>query len=292
MALSGVRSSWDMLARNSDLCRLATSSWLEQRRAFWMASADWVAKVRSSSMVSGGKSPGAFRVTARPPSRRPSRSMGTASSARMPASIRVSRSRPSYAPATVMSGTCAGSSVTAVRPTHALAFADPRGAPSLGERAAPACPVAARCTNSSARLVVLEDDAAVQPRELDGARDDGREHRLQVERRADGLADLAERGELAHGAGELGRARLQLAEQARVLDGDDRLVGERLEQRDLGSEKRAGAVPDGPADDADDLVLPEHRTDRERQPRSGVPRDRRSAILSALDVTTCSTSAI
>ena len=25
-ALSGVRSSWDMLARNSDLCRLATSS--------------------------------------------------------------------------------------------------------------------------------------------------------------------------------------------------------------------------------------------------------------------------
>ncbi len=27
MALSGVRSSWDMLARNSDLCRLAASSW-------------------------------------------------------------------------------------------------------------------------------------------------------------------------------------------------------------------------------------------------------------------------
>src|SRR5262245_6338531 len=27
MAFSGVRSSWDMLARNSDLCWLATSSW-------------------------------------------------------------------------------------------------------------------------------------------------------------------------------------------------------------------------------------------------------------------------
>ena len=27
MAFSGVRSSWDMLARNSDLCRLAASSW-------------------------------------------------------------------------------------------------------------------------------------------------------------------------------------------------------------------------------------------------------------------------
>ena len=27
MALSGVRSSWDILARNSDLWRLAASSW-------------------------------------------------------------------------------------------------------------------------------------------------------------------------------------------------------------------------------------------------------------------------
>ena len=27
MAFSGVRSSWDMLARNSDLWRLAASSW-------------------------------------------------------------------------------------------------------------------------------------------------------------------------------------------------------------------------------------------------------------------------
>ena len=50
-ALSGVRSSCDMLARNSDLCRLATSSSALLRsssrnsRALWMASADWLAKV-------------------------------------------------------------------------------------------------------------------------------------------------------------------------------------------------------------------------------------------------------
>ena len=92
MALSGVRSSWDMLARNSDLWRLATSSW-RKRRAFWMASADCVAKVRSRSTVSGGKSPGVFRLTTRLPIRWPSRSMGTASSARTPDSTRLSRSR-------------------------------------------------------------------------------------------------------------------------------------------------------------------------------------------------------
>ena len=57
IALSGVRSSCDMLARNSDLCWLAISSCRllssisRNSRAFWMASADWVAKVSSSSTV-------------------------------------------------------------------------------------------------------------------------------------------------------------------------------------------------------------------------------------------------
>ena len=51
IALSGVRSSWDMLARNSDLWRLAASIWRllssisRNSRAFWIAKADWVAKV-------------------------------------------------------------------------------------------------------------------------------------------------------------------------------------------------------------------------------------------------------
>ena len=71
IALSGVRSSWDMFARNSDLCRLAASSsrllssisW--KSRAFWIARADWVAKVLSSSTTSGGNSPGRLPVDAR-----------------------------------------------------------------------------------------------------------------------------------------------------------------------------------------------------------------------------------
>ena len=49
--------------------------------------------------------------------------------------------------------------------------------------------------------VVLEHDAAIQAGELHGAGDDGRQHRLQVERRADRLAHLAERGELARPSG-------------------------------------------------------------------------------------------
>jgi hypothetical protein len=46
IAFSGVRSSWDMFARNSDLCWLATSSSRllssisRKSRAFWMARAD------------------------------------------------------------------------------------------------------------------------------------------------------------------------------------------------------------------------------------------------------------
>ena len=64
IALSGVRSSWDMLARNSDLCWLATSSCRllssisRNSRAFWMARADWVAKVLRSSTTSAVNSPG------------------------------------------------------------------------------------------------------------------------------------------------------------------------------------------------------------------------------------------
>ena len=51
MALSGVRSSWLMLARNCDLCSLASascrllSSISLNSRAFWIASTDWAAKV-------------------------------------------------------------------------------------------------------------------------------------------------------------------------------------------------------------------------------------------------------
>src|SRR5207247_1243918 len=73
--LRGVRSSCDMFARNSDLCRSAISSWRllssisRNSRAFWMASADWLANVLRSSMTAGGNSPGVFLLTVSPPIR-------------------------------------------------------------------------------------------------------------------------------------------------------------------------------------------------------------------------------
>ena len=72
IALSGVRSSCDMLARNSLLCRLATSSCRplssisRKSRAFWMASADCVAKVLRRSITCGANSPAVFRFMIEP----------------------------------------------------------------------------------------------------------------------------------------------------------------------------------------------------------------------------------
>ena len=122
-ALSGVRSSCDMFARNSDLWRSATSSWRlfssisRNSRAFWMASADWVPKVFSSSTVSGGNSPGVLRLTTRPPTIWLSRKIGTASSARKPACTSASRMGPVYMPGTVISANCTGWRVSAARPS-------------------------------------------------------------------------------------------------------------------------------------------------------------------------------
>ena len=64
MALSGVRSSWDMLARNYDLCRLAASSsrpvfcTRSNNRVLSIASTDWLANVWSRSTSGCGYSPG------------------------------------------------------------------------------------------------------------------------------------------------------------------------------------------------------------------------------------------
>ena len=92
MAFSGVRSSWDILARNSDLCRLATSSTALCRSscrcscALIKASADWLANVSSRSQISCGMCPGCRRRQTSAPMMRPSRSMGTATRERQPPS--------------------------------------------------------------------------------------------------------------------------------------------------------------------------------------------------------------
>ena len=59
------------------------------------------------------------------------------------------------------------------------------------------------------------------------------EHRLEVKRGADRLTDFAQRFQLTNRVRQLARPRLQFFEQTDVFDGDDRLIGEGLEQRDL-----------------------------------------------------------
>ena len=108
-------------------------------------------------------------------------------------------------------------------------------------------------------LVVLVDRAPVGAGELTGARDDRVEHRLDVQRRADGAADLAQRRELLHRARQLGRPLPQLVEQADVLDGDHRLVGERLEKRDLLGREGMDLGPPSDEDDAQRRALAQQR---------------------------------
>src|SRR5262249_61400415 len=82
-------------------------------------------------------------------------------------------------------------------------------------------------------LVVLPDGAARGSSKLVGPRDDGLEHRLEIEGRAQSATDVAQGGQLLDRMGELRRARFQLLEQANVLDGDDRLIREGLHELDL-----------------------------------------------------------
>ena len=88
---------------------------------------------------------------------------------------------------------------------------------------------------------------------------DGVQHRLEVRGRArDDSQDLGGGGLLLERLGQLAVARLQLGEQADVLDRDDRLVGEGLEQRDLLVGERANLLATD-EDGADGRAVAEQR---------------------------------
>src|SRR5437762_1953069 len=83
------------------------------------------------------------------------------------------------------------------------------------------------------RLVVLEDGTAVHAGKLVGPGDNGPQHRLQIERRADRLPDLAQRLEFSYRSRQLRGPRVEFREEPHILDRNHRLIGEGLEQRDL-----------------------------------------------------------
>ena len=97
MALSGVRSSWLMLARNCDLCWLAISSWRlfswisVNRRTFSMAITAWAAKASRSSIWRGVKGPGSILRKPMLPIAVSSRSIGATRAARKPYSLAIAR---------------------------------------------------------------------------------------------------------------------------------------------------------------------------------------------------------
>ena len=118
-----------------------------------------------------------------------------------------------------MSATSTGSRITPARP---IAPSPSRiGAARRTSRCSGVMLVRGPRVEGLGGLVELVDDPAVAAGELDRAADDGRQHGVEVERGADGLADLAERPELADRARQIPRPRLELLEQADVLDGDD-----------------------------------------------------------------------
>ena len=71
---------------------------------------------------------------------------------------------------------------------------------------------------------------------------DGFEHRLEIQRRINRLANLAERLQLANGFCKLACPRLHLVEQPHVFDRDHRLVGEGREELDLFVRERINAA--------------------------------------------------
>jgi len=106
-------------------------------------------------------------------------------------------------------------------------------------------------------VVMDVDRAGLGAGELGRLGHDRVEHGLEVERRVDCLADLAQRPQLLHRLPELVRSGAQFGEQANVLDGDDGLAGEVRDQLDLlvGERPHLLAVNH---DRADQLPLLEH----------------------------------
>jgi hypothetical protein len=101
------------------------------------------------------------------------------------------------------------------------------------------------------------DRGAVGPRELGGPRHDRIQYRLQVEGRADRPTDFSQGLQFVHRSAQFTRPCLQLGEQPHVLDGDHRLVGEGLEERDLLRRERPW-LDTSNVDRANNTALAEH----------------------------------
>ena len=249
-----------MLARNSDLCRLATSSSARlvssspKRRALTMASPDWLANVRSSSGVSASKPPLDRFLITRAPTSRSRRTSGTASSERQPSSCSTSRcSSRGTVPEVgdLERGALRRRASDRRGGTRDAQVAQP-GGQRLGAAGGRPHPEAVL------GRVVLHDRAAVGAGEPYGAAHDLGEDLLEVQARADRVADLAQHLELGDLAGELLAAGAQRRDELDLAQDDRRLGRERADEVDLALVEGAGlGAPH--RQDPDDVAVEEHR---------------------------------
>ena len=87
-------------------------------------------------------------------------------------------------------------------------------------------------------FIVLIDNAAVRPRELNRMANDRAQHSLEIKSRTDRLAHVSQSFQFTNRSSQFARPRLELLKQADVFDGDDGLVREGLEKCDLLFSKR------------------------------------------------------
>src|SRR5262245_3282986 len=109
-------------------------------------------------------------------------------------------------------------------------------------------------------LVVLEDRATVSADEVIGTRDDRVEDGIDVQCRAEGMADFPECLQLPNRPRQILRPGLELLEQPHILYGDHGLVGEGLEQCDLVVGEWPG-LRAAHGDESDGLTLAHHGYD-------------------------------
>src|SRR5262249_24419141 len=127
----------------------------------------------------------------------------------------------------------------------------------------------------------LVDRAAVGRRQLHRPVHDGRQHRVEVERGADGLAHLAQCLELPYRPRQLAGPLFQFGEEPHILDRDDRLVGEAFQQLYLPWRERPDLGP-GDGDGPDRRAFVQHRHSQHAWQIAKSLRDRELGVFTIL----------
>ena len=235
--------------------RLVRSCSSLNNRTFSIAITAWSAKVFTSVICLSENGTGSFLLPTDTPMGVPSRTMGTASDASVPKLVGARDALSKFLLRRLLQIRHVQNRVVQQGATHHEISTN---------RSVRSKRTGAVCRSCCNREVIALDQihravgVAAQPRHICRY---GVDHRLQIGRgTAHHAQDLAGRGLLFQRFGERRVALPELVEQPHVLDGDDSLVGKRLDQRDLLVGERARTSlcrRDG--EGSNQLILLEHR---------------------------------